>query len=195
MDEDYGLHSAPRNRCKLYISNIDHKVSKKTLCEMLIQTSPILSLYYPYDPVLKQHCSYCIVEYPTEKDADYAYKVLNHVKMYKKPLKFYRMRRCDEIKLYVQNLGDRVDEKVLYDLFRKYGQCDVRMCWESSGKGRSYAFVTFYSYEEADDAIENANGIEVLGKKLIIDYALKKDGLGEKYGTEDDRIRASGRSK
>lgn len=195
MDEHRELSGTYKNRCKLYVSNIDCRVPKKVLYEMLIQTSPIANLYYPYNYVVKQHYPYCIVEYLKEQDADYAYKVLDQTEMYGKPLKFYRMRRDDEIRLYVQNLEEKIDEKILYDIFRRYGRCDVRMCWEKSGKGRCYAFVTFYNYEESDSAIEHVDGMEVLGKRLSVDYALKKNGSGEKYGTDEDRSRVSRESK
>lgn len=184
--------SKDKDKCKLYISNIHEKVSKQVLYELLVQTSPVASLHYPYDNALKRHCAYCIVEYPTEHDADYAYKVMNRVSLYGRPLRFYKMRVSNEVKLHVQNFDDKVDEKMLYDIFSKCGRCDVRIPHDDNGRLKQYAFVTFYSYENSDRAIELGSSTEIFGKRIAVDYALKKDGSGERYGTSADRAASGG---
>eukprot|EP00866_Antonospora_locustae_P000652 jgi/Antlo1/652/345 len=167
-------------RRQLYIKNIDTRVSKQILYELLVQTSPILHLHYPYDTVSKQHRSYCIAEYPTEDDADYAYKVLDMVKLYKKPLRFFKVHDDDEIKLYVHNLGADVDEKMLCDVFEKCGRCNVRVAYDDDGRSKKYAFVIFYKDEDADKAIGLNKQVELCGRKIEVKYALKNRGIREK---------------
>lgn len=172
--------SSSIRRRQLYIKNIDPRVSKQILYELLVQTSPILHLYYPYDAISKQHRSYCIAEYPTEEDADYAYKVLNMVRLYKKPLRFFKMHEDDEIKLYVHNLDADVVEKMLCDVFERCGRCHVRIVYDEYGRSKKYAFVIFYKKEDADKAIELTKKIELCGRKIEVEYALKNRSTGEK---------------
>lgn len=161
-------------RRQLYITNIDTRVSRQVLHELLVQTSPILHLHYPYDTISKQHRSYCIAEYPTEEDADYAYRVLNMVRLYKRPLRFFKMHDGDEIKLYVHNLDASVDEKMLYGVFEKCGRCHVRIAYDEDGKSKRYAFAVFYRHEDAERAIRMSKKAELCGRKIEIEHALKK---------------------
>lgn len=184
------LTLAPKKSSKrrqLYITNIDPRVSKQILYELLIQTSPISHIHYPYDTISKQHRSYCIAEYPTEEDADYAYKVLNLVRLYKKPLRFFKIHDEDEIKLYVYSLDADVDEKMLYDIFEKCGHCHIRIAYDEDGRSKQYAFVIFYKHEDADKAVRLSKKVELCGRKIEVEYALKKRDIGKKYGTDNDQ--------
>lgn len=169
-----------RRRRQLYIKNIDPRVSKHVLYELLVQTSPILHLHYPYDTISKQHRTYCIAEYPTENDADYAYKVLHMVRLYGRPLRFFKMHDGDEIKLYVHNLDAGVDEKMLCDVFERCGRCHVRIAYDENGESKKHAFVVFYKNEDADKAIELSKQVELCGRAIEVEYALKNRGAGER---------------
>lgn len=164
----------------MYIKNIDPRVSKQILYELLVQTSPILHLHYPYDTISKQHRSYCIAEYPTENDADYAYKVLHMVRLYRRPLRFFKMHGDDEIKLYVHNLDADVDEKMLCDVFERCGRCHVRIAYDEDGRSKKHAFVIFYKNEDADKAIELCKKAVLCGRKIEVEYALKNRSTEEK---------------
>ncbi|KAL0265842.1 UNVERIFIED_CONTAM: hypothetical protein PYX00_011560 [Menopon gallinae] len=174
MDKTPGPQKSSRRRRQLYITNIDVRVSRQVLYELLVQTSPILHLHYPYDTISRQHRSYCIAEYPTEEDADYAYRVLNMVRLYKRPLRFFRMHDGDEIKLYVHNLDASVDEKMLYDVLEKCGRCHVRIAYDEDGRSKKYAFAVFYRHEDAERAIRLSKRAELCGRKIEIEHALRK---------------------
>lgn len=158
---------------KLYITNIDKKVPKHILHELLIQTGVILSLNYPYDKIKKEYYGHCNVKYQTKEDADYTYKVLNLVELNNKPLKFFKADNSKGIKLHVKNIKE-MDEKMLYDIFEKYGECVCRIIKDESGSYKHYAFVTFFKVEECEEAIKNVNKMNFNGIRMEVTYAEKQ---------------------
>jgi cold-inducible RNA-binding protein len=80
------------------------------------------------------------------------------------------------MKLFVKNISGDVNEALLESIFRQYG--DVlntrivydRITWESKGFG----FVEYAKREQALKAIEELNGRELVGKKLIVEEAVEK---------------------
>ncbi|MCC7233001.1 MAG: RNA-binding protein [Bacteroidia bacterium] len=80
------------------------------------------------------------------------------------------------MKLFVKNIESTVNEALLEAIFKQFG--DVlntkivydHITWESRGFG----FVEFRKKEDAMKALENLNGKELVGKKLIVTEATEK---------------------
>lgn len=51
--------------------------------------------------------------------------------------------------------------------------------------------MSYHDFEAADMAIENMNGQFFGGKQVSVQYAFKKDGKGERHGTQAERLLAA----
>ncbi|XP_002154006.1 serine/arginine-rich splicing factor 6 isoform X1 [Hydra vulgaris] len=89
-------------------------------------------------------------------------------------------------RLYVGRLNNRVIERDLKKFFDNYGK--IRDIMMKNG----YAFVDFDDYRDADDAVYDLNGKELMGDRVIIEHAkgIERGSGGAPYGRErfkDDR--------
>lgn len=67
-------------------------------------------------------------------------------------------------------------EKDLRDMFTKYGHIDrVQVVYDhQTGRSRGFAFVYFKDADDAVDAKEHVNGVELDGRRLRVDYSITK---------------------
>lgn len=74
--------------------------------------------------------------------------------------------------LYVYNIGNDANERLLYQLFSPYGNViKVNVIFDSQkGQCKGYGFVTMGTYEEAESAIYSLNGYWYNGRELQVSY-------------------------
>lgn len=156
-----------------------------------------MNVHVPKDRVTGLHQGFAFVEFVTEEDADYAIKVLNLIKLFGKPIRVNKAssdrKNADGAEafaanLFVGNLHPDVDERVLYDTFSTFGkitQAPKVGRDPETGVSKGYGFVSFETFEEADAAIEAMNGQFLLNKPITVQYAYKKDGKGERHGSQE----------
>ncbi|KAL0276196.1 UNVERIFIED_CONTAM: hypothetical protein PYX00_003813 [Menopon gallinae] len=102
-------------------------------------------------------------------------------------------------RVFVGGLTYRVRERDLERFFRKYGRVkDISM-------KNGYAFVEFDDHRDADDAVYELNGKELLGERVIVEHARGTDrsrrsrdrygggGFGRRRWDREDRGRGSDR--
>ncbi|XP_022237755.1 transformer-2 protein homolog alpha-like isoform X2 [Limulus polyphemus] len=67
-------------------------------------------------------------------------------------------------------------ERDLKEVFSKYGPVEeVQVVYDAqSGRSRGFAFVYFESVEDAEEAKERCNGLEIDGRKIRVDYSITK---------------------
>merc|ERR1712083_1255561 len=80
------------------------------------------------------------------------------------------------LKLFVHGVGEETSNEDLKFVFEKHGQVT-----DTFNPGRGFAFVTFSSPGEAQDAIDALNESEILGRKVSINVARPKEGGGGGY--------------
>jgi splicing factor 3B subunit 4 len=56
---------------------------------------------------------------------------------------------------------------------------------------KGYGFVSYTDFEASDAALESMNGQFLMNKPITCQYAFKKDGKGERHGTEAERMLAA----
>jgi splicing factor 3B subunit 4 len=96
--------------------------------------------------------------------------------------------------LFVGNLDHDVDESLLQSTFAVFGQLLGQpkvMREPETGRSRGFAFISFDTFEAADAAIGTMNGQYIGGRPITVSFALKKDGKGERHGTETERMLAA----
>lgn len=182
----------------LYVGGLDDNCSEAILWELFTQAGPVVNVHMPKDRITGAHQGYGFVEFSSEKDADYAMKIMNMVKLYGKPLRANKAsanQKNQDIgaNIFIGNLDPEVDEKLLYDTFASFGsilQTPKIMRDFSNNSPRCYAFVNYSSFEASDAAIEAMNGQYFSNRPITVSYAFKKDGKGERHGTMVERLLA-----
>ena len=99
-------------------------------------------------------------------------------------------------KLYVGNLPYQTDETALQTLFAPAGNVEsVSVVRDmATGRARGFAFVEMGSDEEAQQAINQVNGVELDGRALTVNEARPKtSGGGGGFGGGDSRRRSEPR--
>ena len=83
-------------------------------------------------------------------------------------------------KLYVGNLPYQTDESALQSLFAQSGNVEsVSVVRDmATGRARGFAFVEMGSDEEAQQAINQCNGVELGGRALTVNEARPKTSGG-----------------
>ncbi|GAQ80556.1 RNA recognition motif containing protein [Klebsormidium nitens] len=195
-----GQHAAERNQdATAYVGNLDTQVTEELLWEMFVQAGPVVNVYVPKDRVTSLHQGYGFVEFRSEEDADYAVKVMNMIKLYGKPIRVNKAssdRRTADVgaNLFIGNLDEEVDEKLLHDTFSAFGVILSNpkiMRDPESGNSKGFGFISYDSFEASDAAIEAMNGQYLCNKAITVSYAFKKDTKGERHGSAAERLLAS----
>ncbi len=87
-------------------------------------------------------------------------------------------------RLYVGNLSYETSEEVLRKIFEDVGsvtRCEL-MADKYTGKSRGFAFVEMGSQEDADKAVEENNGKDCEGRRLIVNEARPREERGGSSG-------------
>lgn len=93
---------------------------------------------------------------------------------------FFKRKGTRSMNIYVGNLSFDVGEEELKEAFGQFGQvAEVRLIMDKySGKSKGFGFVEMPSREEAEKAIEEMNGKELLGRVLNVNEARPKVDRG-----------------
>ncbi|TFK69622.1 hypothetical protein BDN72DRAFT_897107 [Pluteus cervinus] len=183
----------------VYLGNLDERCSDALVWELMLQAGPVVNVHLPKDRVSMAHQGYGFCEFLTEEDAEYACKIMNQIKLWGKPI---RVNKASSDKkqldvganLFVGNLDENVDERLLYDTFSAFGlmATTAKIARDpGSGVSKGYGFVSYTDFEASDAAIEAMNGQFLMNKAITVQYAFKKDGKGERHGTSAERLLAA----
>lgn len=206
--------------CTIYIGNIDPQVTEQLLFELISHISPVVSIKMPKDRITELHQGYGFVELRTSDDAEYVKQIYSGLRLYNKPLKISRATQDDNNSssrsngggnnntsgsinssfigigaiLYIGNLDELVDEKILFETFSNFGNLISNPIIERdniTGKSKNFGFISYDSFESSDKAIKEMNGKLILNKQIKLDYAFKSNGKNrEKHGDKSERLLA-----
>jgi len=164
---------------------------------------PLVDVVVPTDKVNGRPSGFAFVEFRSELDAEYALKVLNMVSLYGRSM---RVRKSGEggpiggttrldtgANLFVGNLPQDASEKSLYDTFSAFGAVQETRIQRDleTGVGKGFAFVVYEDFEASDAAIEALNGQFMMGRPIVVQYALRKDSRSERHGSIEERSLAA----
>ncbi|KIJ43972.1 hypothetical protein M422DRAFT_47495 [Sphaerobolus stellatus SS14] len=183
----------------VYLGNLDERVTDALVWELMLQAGPVVNVHLPKDRISMAHQGYGFCEFLTEEDAEYACKIMNQIKLFGKPI---RVNKASSDKkqldvganLFIGNLDENVDERLLYDTFSAFGvmATTAKIARDpQSGVSKGYGFVSYTDFESSDAAIESMNGQFLMNKAITVQYAFKKDGKGERHGTAAERLLAA----
>ncbi|RXW22716.1 hypothetical protein EST38_g3143 [Candolleomyces aberdarensis] len=183
----------------VYLGNLDERCTDALVWELMLQAGPVVNVHLPKDRISMAHQGYGFCEFLTEEDAEYACKIMNQIKLWGKPI---RVNKASSDKkqldvganLFVGNLDENVDERLLYDTFSAFGimATTAKIARDpATGVSKGYGFVAYTDFESSDAAIESMNGQFLMNKAITAQYAFKKDGKGERHGTSAERLLAA----
>lgn len=198
----------------LYIGNLDERCTDSLVWELMLQAGPIVNVHLPKDRVTQSHQGYGFVEFATEQDADYAAQITNQIRLWGKPI---RVNKASADKrngpggaggaggagdgsggvgadLFIGSLDPMVDEKALFDTFSRFGPLvsPPKIARDdATNLSKGYGFVSYASFDAADDAIANMHGQFMGGREVTVQFAYKKDGKGERHGDTAERALAA----
>ncbi|KXN82623.1 Splicing factor 3B subunit 4 [Leucoagaricus sp. SymC.cos] len=183
----------------VYLGNLDERCTDALIWELMLQAGPVVNVHLPKDRISMAHQGYGFCEFLTEEDAEYACKIMNQIKLWGKPI---RVNKASSDKkqldvganLFIGNLDENVDERLLYDTFSAFGMMatTAKIARDAStGTSKGYGFVSYTDFESSDAAIESMNGQFLMNKAITVQYAFKKDGKGERHGTAAERLLAA----
>ncbi|KAK1924045.1 hypothetical protein DB88DRAFT_488943 [Papiliotrema laurentii] len=184
----------------VYLGNLDDRCTDALIWELMLQAGPVSNVFLPKDRISMNHQGFGFCEFLSEEDADYAVKIMNQIKLYGKPIRVnkasYDTKKPVDVgaNLFIGSLDEGVDENALFDTFSTFGSIaeHPKIARDpSTGRSKGYGFVSYHDFEAADMAIENMNGQFLGGKAITVQYAFKKDGKGERHGTQAERLLAA----
>ncbi len=78
--------------------------------------------------------------------------------------------------IYIGNLHYNVNEEELKEIFKEYGEVlSVTIITDKyTGRSKGFGFIEMLNDEEANKAIDNLNGTEIHGRKVIVNHAKEK---------------------
>jgi len=78
--------------------------------------------------------------------------------------------------IYIGNLHYNVNEEELKEIFKEYGEVmSVTIITDKyTGRSKGFGFIEMLNDEEANKAIDNLNGTEIRGRKVIVNQAKER---------------------
>lgn len=169
------------------------------LWELFTQCGPVASVSLPRDRVSGKHQSYGFIEFRYERDADYATKIMNMIKLFEQPINIKMSREGTKThdigaNIFIGNLDEAIDEDMLYNTFGMFGGMVKQPKIPSdaeTGKRRNFGLVFYDSFEASDNAISAMNGQFLGARQITVQYAYKQDSPGQRHGSQAERLLAA----
>jgi RNA recognition motif-containing protein len=140
---------------------------------------------------------YCFIEFFDHQTAEKAIRKMNGHLAFEKHLRVNwalsgpgGQNSTDDFPVFVGDLPPEVDEDLLQRHFAKFGNVVfVRIMRDpTTGKSRSYGFVTYADKESAELSISKMNGYLMYGKPIKANWAIKK---GKPHSFEEVTLQSS----
>lgn len=170
----------------IFIKNLDKSIDHKALYDTFSAFGNILSCKVAVDAEDVSR-GFGFVHFETKEAADEAIKKVNGMMLNDKKVfvgnfmtKRERVEKLgDQAKkfknVFVKNFADTLDDGKLSEMFQSIGEITSAVVMKGEeGDSKGFGFVAFGSHELADLAVEEFNGKEVEGRKLVVCRAQKK---------------------
>ncbi len=129
-------------------------------------------------------------------------RIMNMIKLFQKPIRVNKAaqdKKNQEVgaNLFIGNLDESVDEKMLYDTFASFGVILFAKVMRDpdSAESRGFGFISYDSFDAADACLSAMNGQFLANRPVSISYAYKKETKGERHGDAAERLLAANRPK
>lgn len=160
----------------LYVGNLSPECTEAALFEKFSPIGTIMSLRICREPSGRS-LGYGYVNFTESEDAETALRLLNHQQVSGRALRIMRAHKdvrsklLRDANLVVKNLPKCIDDKLLMDIFSRYGSIlSVKVATYPNGMSKGYGFVQFEREDSAQKAISSIDGeVVVDGRKIVVD--------------------------
>jgi len=99
--------------------------------------------------------------------------------------------------IYVGSLNFKMTEEELKEKFEEYGEVtSAKIIFDKySGKSKGFGFVEMPNDAEAKKAIEELNGIEIQGRKIIVNESIERTERRSNFRGGDNNRRGGGQRR
>nr|XP_061808757.1 polyadenylate-binding protein 1-like [Nerophis lumbriciformis] len=169
----------------VFIKNLDRSIDNNVLYDIFSFFGNILSGKVVCDENGSK--GYGFVHFETQEAAERAIVEMNgkllkdrkvfvgHFKSRKEREAELAVRAKEFTNVYVKNFGEDVDDNMLREIFRTFGNTtSVRVMMDEDGSCRGFGFVSFARHEDAQKAVDEMNGKEFHGRMMYVSRAQKK---------------------
>lgn len=170
----------------IFIKNLDKNIDNKGLYDTFSAFGNILSCKIAIDPK-GQSRGYGFVHYETKEAAQDAIAKVNGMMLNDKKVfvgEFMSKReRVDKNgdqnkkfkNVFCKNFGDVLTDEEFKEKFDKFGEItSVIVMKDENGKSKGFGFIAFEDSDSADAAVDEMNGFEIDGRKIVVCRAQKK---------------------
>jgi len=197
------------SRTKIYVGNMPFSTSADELADIFVEYGEVFDTYIPTDRETGMSRGFGFVTMGNDeaKVAIEAWEgrvyggrelivnesVAKGQKVERRDFSRQSYGKTVNKKIYVGNISfDGADEDTIGDLYSEFGEVrEVYLpVWQDSGRPRGFAFVTM-SADDAQRAIEETDGLEFLGRNLIVNEAQSRKSMRQRdewndYNSGDD---------
>ncbi|CAF1145289.1 unnamed protein product [Adineta steineri] len=183
----------------VFIKNLDKNIDKESLYDVFSAFGNILSCKIITDENGESK-GFGFVHFETQEAADNTINKVNGMLLADKKVDVGRFISCDQhadsggqrkfTNIFIKNFGDQFDEEKLRDLLSKYGKIlDLKIESDENGRSKGFGFCNFENPEEAEDAVQNLNGLTVGDKQLYVGRFQKKNEQSSEMKRKRDELR------
>jgi len=171
-----------------YLVNLAYETTNKDLHDLFGEHGSVLRVYIPNDRNTGRPKGIAFVSMSSEEELEtvidkFAEAEINGRKVYvnKAKPKGETVKKDPITKLYIGNISFQCTNEELTDYFAQWGQ--VKDCYmptdRQTGAPRGFAFVSM-NPDDANKAIEDANGVEFGGRVIEVNVSLPKGEKAER---------------
>ncbi|CEP22713.1 MRD1 [Cyberlindnera jadinii] len=197
IEEDTEVFEGPT--VSVFVKNLNFSTTPQDLTKLMskldgfvlatIKTKPD-----PRDSTKTQSMGYGFAEFKTKDQANTAVRAIDGVVLdgHKLSLKLSHRQstasssssskksKSKSSKIIVKNLPFEATRKDVFELFNSFGQLkSVRVPKKFDKSARGFAFVEFLLPNEAEAAMDQLQGVHLLGRRLVMQYAEQDSGDAE----------------
>lgn len=149
----------------LYVGELDLTIRENDLLNLFSPFGTILAVRVCRDMVSQRSLGYGFINYENQESAQKAMNAMNFKRVGDKCIRIMWQQRDPALRysgagnIFVKNLKEGVDSKVLHEIFSSFGSIlSCKVMSNVEGKSRGYGFVHFKSENDAKTAIQKMNG-------------------------------------
>ncbi|XP_068122706.1 embryonic polyadenylate-binding protein-like [Hyperolius riggenbachi] len=160
----------------LYVGDLHTDVTEATLYEKFCPIGPVISIRVCRDVATRRSLGYAYINFQQTADAERAMDTMNFEVINGRPIRIMWCQRDPGLRksgvgnVFVKNLHESIDSKVLNDTFSSFGNVlSCKVAYDDHGS-KGFGFIQYETQEAADKAIQSLNGMLLNERKVFVGH-------------------------